>query len=154
MSGRWNGLLLAPAHPAMAELAAQTDPARHHAIDPEASVELQPHLDDRLLGGEIGVLRIADDEIADLLGPEADLVEVILGGDSAAFELVLEEVGRDRAPFDPDHRDGEDQEDEQADRKPLGYASPKWTANDDARLRARLWRAQPLVSHPLVHWAF
>ena len=80
-------------------------PRAYDPIDLEAAVPLEPHLDDRAAGDEVGPARIADDQVADLLGPEADPVEVVGRLDAAPLELALEELGGDRPALDPHDRD-------------------------------------------------
>ena len=93
---------LAPADPAVDQPAAQPHAARDDPINLEIAVPLQPRLDDREAGDEVGALGVADDEVADLLGPQADPVEVIARGDAAPFELALQIMRGDRPPLDPD----------------------------------------------------
>ena len=50
------------------------------------------------------MLRIADDEVADLLRAQADAVELIGRADAALLELPLQEFGRDRPARDPHGR--------------------------------------------------
>ena len=59
---------------------------------------------------------IADDEVMDFLGAKADPVEMVAGLDSAPLELAFEEMGRDRPPLDPHHRDDDDQRSDQPER--------------------------------------
>src|SRR6185369_5940713 len=92
---------LAPAHLAVDQPAAKPHSASHDAIDLEAAVPFQLHLDDGVARNDIGPFRIADNEIADLLGPDADTVEVVAGLDAAPFEFLLEVMDRDRTPLDP-----------------------------------------------------
>ena len=84
---------------------AQPDPARDHSVDGEIAVELDAHLDDRVARNQVGPLRIADHQVVHFLGAEADPVEVVARGDPAALELLLQDMGRDRAALDPQRRD-------------------------------------------------
>ncbi len=110
MSGSSNGLLrrrrqqlvdLAPANPAVHQPAAQTDATSDHAVDLEAAVPLQSHLDERVARDEVGVFGIADDEVADLLRTETDAVEMIASLDPAAFEFAFQKMRRDRPSLNP-----------------------------------------------------
>jgi hypothetical protein len=132
--------------------AAEPHAAGDDAIDLEAAVELQVHLDDRVACDEIGMPGIANHQVADFLGAEADAVQMILGLHSAPLELALEEVSGDRPALDPH---GEDREDDQGEDQQRGKGRqprpPRRSSNDDVR---PLRRAEPLVSRPLVHRAF
>ena len=65
---RWEQFVdLAPVNLAADQRAAQAHPARDDAIDLEASGPGQPGLDFGMAGRQIGVLGVADDEVADLL---------------------------------------------------------------------------------------
>ena len=159
--GSWNGLLLGGGRSLsiwpQLTLPCTSSPAqphspRDHAIDCEAAVELEAHLDDRVLGDEVGPLGIADDEVADLLGPEPDPVEMIFRLDPAPFELALEEVRGDRPPLDPDTAMRATTTSASMPMAMKVVIGPQRRApNDDASL---LRRAEALVSRPLIHRAF
>ena len=57
------------------ELLAKPDSAGDHPVDFDAAVPLDAGLDLREAGGEVGPARVADDQIADLLGAQPDPVE-------------------------------------------------------------------------------
>ena len=81
---------LAPADPAAgSNRPLQPHAAGNDAIDLDAAVPFDPHLDERARGDEVGLARIADDEIADLLGVQADAVERVGRLDAAALQLVV-----------------------------------------------------------------
>ena len=84
---------------------------------------------------------IADDEVADLLGSESDLVEMVAALDPALFELALDEVRRDRPPLDPDDGDAQDEQNEQRERDDSSRPAPTADARDDDALRAPPRRA-------------
>jgi len=100
---------------------------------------------------EVGVLGVADHQVADLLGVKSDAVEVIAALDSAAFEFALDEVRRDRAALDPYRRDGDDQQPEQREGGVQRDPAPAAAALDHALPTAEV---APLVSRPFIHWAF
>src|SRR5258708_36991357 len=85
----------------MNQPAAQPNPARDDAIDLEIAVELQPRFDVGEARDQVGPFGIADDEVADLLDPQAHAVKVRAGGHAAPLELALEEGSSNRAPLDP-----------------------------------------------------
>src|SRR6185437_2228856 len=122
---------LSPAHLSVDQAAAEANAASDHAIDLEASVPFEPHLDDRALRREVRMIRIANDEIADLLGPETDLVEVVFRLDSAPLELALEIVRSDLPPVDPDDDDRNCKKDQDNEADRAGDSSPPRAANDD-----------------------
>jgi hypothetical protein len=133
------------------ELPAQPDTASDNPVDPKAAIELQAHLDDGLFGSEVGMIGIADHEIADLLRAETDAIEVVLRLYSAPFEFALEEVSRDRPPLDPNRGKRDYQQDQDAEREIHCDARPHGAANDHTLLCRS---AEPLVWRPLVHSAF
>ena len=110
--GSWNGLLLGGGSNlstwpqlTLPLTSGRAAGRRGHKCDNfEAAVPLEPHLDDRVAGDEIGPLGIADDEVVHLLGAQADAVESVAGGDAAPLELAFEEMRGDRPPLDPDQR--------------------------------------------------
>ena len=55
-------------------LALQTHAAGDDAVDPDASGQRPPQLDLGVSRDEVGILRIANDQVADLLGPQADTI--------------------------------------------------------------------------------
>ena len=121
---------LAPAHLAMHQPAAQPHAARDDPVDFEASVPLHAHLDLGEAGRDVRLLRIADHEIADLLGPETHAVQMVAGLDAAPLKLALQIMRGDRLAFDPDGGNGEKQQDENAQRKEARDAPPARTAAD------------------------
>ena len=94
------------------------------------------------LGDEVGPLRVADDQVADLLRPEARAVEMIARLDAAPLELALEEMRRDGATLRPQDCDRDGKEDQDRERGDFRFAS---TRSDERR------RSMPVSSgtaHP------
>src|SRR4051812_21586526 len=90
----------------MHEPPAQPDSAGDHAINGEVAIQLESQLDDCMLRREVGVSRIANDEVVDLLRPQANAIEMVAGGHSPPREFPLKEMGRERSPLDPDEAYG------------------------------------------------
>ena len=127
-------------------------PAGDHAIDLEIAVPLEAHLDQRVTGDEVGPPRIADDEVADLLRPEPDPVEMIARLDVPPLELPFQEMRGDRPTLDPDHGDDDGEEDQHAKSDEPCDPSGGRTANDDDR-PGFLRTVTPLLAWPpLAHW--
>ena len=118
----------------MDQPAAQPHAARHDAIDFEAAVPLQPHLDDRVAGCEIGALGIADHQVVDFLRAQPDAIEMVCRLDPSPLELALEEVGRDRPPLDPDDRDRDQHEQQHGECGDARDARPAQAAAHHHRL--------------------
>ena len=95
--------------------------------------------------GGVGPLGIADDEIADLLRPQANAIEMIAGGDPSPLELTPQIMRRDRTPVDPDDGDRHQQQDEERERGERRHATQGPPANDHHLLL--------LIIPPLGHWA-
>ena len=139
---------LAPADAAVDQLPAEPNSARDDAVNFEATVPFQPRFDLREARHEVGVLWIADDQVADLLGPQADPVEVVCRGDAAPLQLAFQIMGGDRPPLDPDERDRSDQHHQEPEREEARDAAPSGSAPDDECL----FRAS--VVRPFRHWPF
>ena len=137
---------VAPDDTVVHHLALQPDPARNDSIDAHASGQAPAQLDHGVASDEVGVLRVADDEIADDLRPEADALELIGCSDATLLELLVQDFAGDRTARDPQPRDeqeGEKQEPQQTDREdPLPSALA-----DDNRLTS------PVFAPPLSHRA-
>ena len=96
----------------------------------EADQELHPDL----AGGQIGVAGIADHQILENLGAEADPLDLIAGLDAAPGQLPVDIVGGDIDPQRPKHGEGDQQQDEQhsgGDAEPPRPAPP--SLDHDAR---------------------
>ena len=97
-------------------------PAWYLFHDLERTVELQPHLNDRALGDEVGIGGIADDEVADLLSAQPDAVEVVGRLHPALFQFARDDVGGDRLARRPYDRDRDQHEGQQPEQQPLDAA--------------------------------
>ncbi len=89
----------------MDEPSPQPDPAGEDPIDLKIAVQLQPRLNMRELGDEVGPFGIANDEVTNFLGAQANTVEMIACGYSAPLELTLQIMAGDRAALDPHNGD-------------------------------------------------
>ena len=113
---------LAPDHLALLDPALQADASRDDAIDAHAARERPAHLDERVAGDQVGILRIADNQIAHDLRAKAHAVELIGRADAALLELPLQHFRRDGPASDP-HGHDEDQEEGQDARRTI--AAPR-----------------------------
>src|SRR6185437_6169094 len=85
---RWQKLIqLPPADFSVDEPPAQPDSASDDPVHGEIAVPFEMHLDDGVARDEVRMTGIADNEVVDLLGTEADAIEMIAGCDPSFFEL-------------------------------------------------------------------
>ena len=140
---------LAPTDLAMHQLAAQPDATRDDPVDREIAVPLQAGFDPGIARNEIRVAGITDDQVADLLGSQANTVEVIAGGNPPPFELALQIMGRDGNSADPDRRDSDQEHDEDADSDDGRDARERPPPRDHPVRRLRC--IDLVVAPPLVH---
>ena len=142
---------LAPANPAVHQPAAQTDATSDHAVDLEAAVPLQSHLNERVARDEVGAFGIADGEVADLLRTETDAVEMIASLHPAAFEFAFQKMRRDRPSLNPQNSDRDGKQDQGAEGGEFCNASPANPAHDDCRTGIVRHGTPLLVRPPLAH---
>ena len=92
---------------------------------------MQPQLDQRIAGDEVGVFGVADHEVSHDLGAQPDPVELVGGLDSAPLELALEDVGGDRPARDPHRGDCDEDQQQQRQADDRADASPAAAAAHD-----------------------
>ena len=127
---------VAPDDAPVDHLALQANAACNHPIHFDAAVPAHPELDHRIVGDKVRILRIADDKIANHLGPKADTLEIVGRLNTALLKLIFDDIAGDRAPGDPDGRDRNQQH--QHDRKTddAGDTAPPAGAPDERLPRA------------------
>ena len=103
---------LAEAEPAALDPAPHAHPARGDQADARAG-EAEQDLDLDPAGDEVRPARIADRQIFEHLGAEADPLHVVGRGDSAPGQLAVDIIGRELDPHRPDDREGDEEQDEQ-----------------------------------------
>ena len=119
--------------------AAGADGAHTGAAKAGDDVDLRP------VGGKIGSRRIADADVLEPLGAQADPRHDIARGHAAALELAVDEVARDRLALGPDAEDRQRHQRQQDE-----HEAPRAPSAPSGAYALRLIR-QALRSVPLAH---
>ncbi len=99
---------------------------------------------------EVGVLRIADDEVADLLGPQSHTVERVGCPDTALLELLAEDFCRDRPASDPDSGDEQYEQGQECHRRDRGDTPPASATHHYGTVRVLAFVTLPRSHRRLV----